>query len=131
MKNQVLKDYLIFLVPAFVIPLGFYLTDETSSPTSLFKLGLLFPLFLLAMKGLAGFFPPENLRERSVTRIAEYAILQGLVFAAFMSMFGGFIQPELQSSFLSTLRQFAFAAVPVSAFHFVSALNAQKKLRAS
>ncbi|MFS2176744.1 hypothetical protein ACCC98_12390 [Rhizobium pisi] len=91
MKNQVLKDYLIFLVPAFVIPLGLYLTDETSSPTTLFKLGSLFPLFLLAMKGLAGFFPPENLRERSVARIAEYAILQGLVFAAFMSMFGGFM----------------------------------------
>ncbi|RUM17726.1 hypothetical protein EFQ99_34090 [Rhizobium vallis] len=131
MKNQVLGDYLIFLVPAFVIPLGLYLTDETSSPTTLFKLGLLFPLFLLAMKGLAGFFPPENLRERSVARIAEYAILQGLVFAAFMSMFGGFMQPELQSSFLSTLGQFAFAAVPVAAFHFVSALNAQKKLGAS
>ncbi|MBX5217411.1 MULTISPECIES: hypothetical protein [unclassified Rhizobium] len=131
MKNQVLKDYLIFLVPAFVIPLGLYLTDETTSPTTLFKLGLLFPLFLLAMKGLAGFFPPENLRDRSVARIAEYAILQGLVFAAFISMFGDFMQAELQSSFLSTLRQFAFAAVPVSVFHFVSALNAQKKLRAS
>jgi len=130
-KNQVLRDYLFFLVPAFVIPLGLYLTEETSSLTSLFKVGLLFPLLLLAMKGLAGFFPPENLRERSVARIAEYAILQGLVFAAFMLMFGGFIQPELQSNFLSTLRQFAFGAVPVSAFHFVSALNEQKKLRAS
>jgi len=130
-KNQVLKDYLIFLVPAFVIPLGLYLTDETSSPTTLFKLGSLFPLFLLAMKGLAGFFPPENLRERSVARIAEYAILQGLVFAAFIVMFGGFIQPDLQPSFLSTLRGFAFGAVLMSAFNFVSALNAQKKLRAS
>ncbi|CCM76020.1 conserved hypothetical protein [Rhizobium mesoamericanum STM3625] len=54
-----------------------------------------------------------------------------MVFAAFMSMSGGFMQPELQSSFLSTLCQFAFAAVPVSAFHYVSAVNAQKKLRAS
>lgn len=60
MKSQVLKDYLVFLVPAFAVPLGLYLTDQTSSPTSLFKLGLLFPLFLLAMKGLAGFFPRES-----------------------------------------------------------------------
>ncbi|CCM76019.1 hypothetical protein [Rhizobium mesoamericanum] len=66
MESQVLKDYLIFLGPAVAIPLGLYLTDQTSSPTSLFKLGLLFPLFLLAMKGLAGFFPSDNLRERSV-----------------------------------------------------------------
>jgi hypothetical protein len=131
MRSQVLRDYLIFLVPAFVIPLGLYLTDETSSLTSLFKVGLLFPLMMLAMKGLAGFFPPENLRERSVARIAEYAILQGVVFAAFMVLFGGFIQPELQPSFLSTLRQFAFGAVPVSAFNFITARNEQKKLRAS
>jgi hypothetical protein len=129
-RSQVLRDYLIFLVPAFVIPMGLYLTDETSSLTSLFKVGLLFPLMMLAMKGLTGFFPPENLRERSVARIAEYAILQGVVFAAFMVMFGDFMQPELQSSFLSTLRQFAIAALPVSAFNFATALRT-KKLRAS
>lgn len=131
MRNQVLRDYLFHVVPAFVIPIGLYLSDKTLTPNALFKIGLLFPLLMLAMRGLTVFFPPENLRERSVGRTAEYAILQGLVFAAFMVMFGGFVEPELQSSFLSALRQFAIAALLISGFNFAMALHAQKKLRAS
>jgi hypothetical protein len=41
MRNQVLRDYLFHVVPAFVIPIGLYLSDKTLTPNALFKIGLL------------------------------------------------------------------------------------------
>jgi hypothetical protein len=108
-----------------------YLSDDSITVVSLFKIGLLFPLLILAMKGLTVFFPAENLRERSLGRVAEYAILQGLVFAAFMVLFGGFMQPELQSTLTSALRPFAAAALVMSPLNFFMAIHEQKKLRAT
>ena len=131
MKNQVLKDYLFHLVPAVLFPTAMYLFDGTIPLPNLFRMGLLFPLLLLAMRGLTVFFPSENLRNRSTGRVAEYAILQGLVLAAFIVLFNGVMQPELQARLAPVLRQFAIAAVVFSTSNFGIALHARSKLRAS
>ncbi len=131
MRNQALRVYLFYLSPAVLIPMFLYLSDDSITVVSLFKIGLLFPLLILAMKGLTVFFPAENLRERSLGRVAEYAILQGLVFAAFMVLFGGFMQPELQSTLTSALRPFAAAALVMSPLNFFMTIHEQKKLRAT
>lgn len=131
MRNQVLRDYLFYLSPAVLIPMFLYLLDDHITVVNLFKIGLLFPLLMLAMKGLTVFFPAENLRERSLGRMAEYAILQSLVFAAFMVLFGGFMQPDLQSTLSSVLKPFAIALLIIGPFNFFTAVKAQKKLRAT
>jgi hypothetical protein len=130
-RHQILREYLFYLSPAVLIPGCLYLSGDNITAVSLFKIGLLFPLLMLAMKGLAVFFPAENARERSLGRVAEYAILQGLVFAAFMVLFGGFMQPDLQSTLPSALRPFAVAALVMSPLNFFMAIQAQKKLRAT
>lgn len=131
MRNQVVRDYIFFLSPAVIFPMFLYLLGGYPTTVSLFKIGLLFPLLMLAMKGLATFFPAENLRGRSLGRMAEYAILQGLVFAGFMVLFGGIMQPDLQSTLPSALKPFAVAVLVMSPFNFFMAFQAQKKLRAT
>ncbi|NLS20456.1 hypothetical protein HGP16_28425 [Rhizobium sp. P40RR-XXII] len=131
MNNEVLKNYLLHLVPAFAIPIGLYLLDDSIPLTALFKIWLLFPLLLLAVKGLTVYFAPGNLRDRSIGRILEYAVLQGMVYAAFIVLFIGFAQPYLQLTTLATLRQFLIGSVAMTVSNILMALNQQKKLRNS
>lgn len=131
MNNQVLRTYLLHLAPAFAIPIGLHLFDNSIPLTALFKIGLLFPLLLLAMKGLTVYFPPENLRDRSVGRTFEYALLRGFVFAAFVVVFAGFAQPELYSTPFLELRLFLIGGAVVTASNLFVALNQQKKPRSS
>ena len=83
---------------------------------------------MLAMKGLTVYFPEENLPSRSLGRMAEYAVLQGLVFAAFMVLFTGLIEPDLRSTPLAAVRQFVIAALFVSPYSFFTAIRGRKKL---
>ena len=131
MKNQVLRDYLLHVGPAILIPTGLYLSGEITSSVILFKMMLLFPLMLLAMRGLGVFFPPENIRHRSVGRTVEYAVLQALVFSAFMVMFTDYMQANAQSSLIIVLRQFLITAALMFACNLGLALHTQKKLRSS
>jgi hypothetical protein len=48
-----------------------------------------------------------------------------------MVLFGGFMQPELQSTLTSALRPFAVAALVMSPLNFFMAIQEQKKLRAT
>jgi hypothetical protein len=129
MQSQILKDYFFHLLPAVLVPLLIHAFDDSIPAVSLLKIGLMFPLVSLAMKGLAGFFPPENLKHRSLARMAEYAVLQGLVFAAFIVMIDGWLIPAQQSSLLAALRQFGIAALVMSAMNIWVARRAQKRLR--
>jgi hypothetical protein len=129
MKNQVLTDYLFYLVPAAVIPLALHLLDNSASPGSLVKIGLLIPLCSLAMKGLAGFFPDENLAHRSMARMAEYAALQGLVLGAFMVILRDLIQTEQQSDLVALFLQLIVTAATMAGTSFVLALRARKRLK--
>jgi hypothetical protein len=128
-SNPIFKNYLLHLVPAFAIPAALYLFDQSIPLISLCKIGLLFPLLMLAMKGLSAYFPPENLRNRSFRRIVEYALLHGLVFAAFMVVISGFSQPNLQLTPLIALRQFLIGTTVVSVGNVILAVSQQKKLR--
>ena len=130
MSNQVVRGYLSHILPAALIPICLYFVDDGITVVNLFKIGLLFPVLILAMRGLAVYFPAENLPTRSVGRVAEYAVLQGLVFAAFMVLFRGLLEPDLQSDMLSAVKQFAITALVMSSFNFFTAIKAQKKLRA-
>ena len=131
MKNQVLNDYLLYLAPAFVIPAFVYLLDNSISPQNLVKMGLLVPLFALAMKGVGGFFPPENLVHRSTSRMAENAVLQGLVFGAFMLFIRDLLEPEMHSDLSIMFRQFAVTTILMSGVNFALAFSARKKLQSA
>jgi hypothetical protein len=61
----------------------------------------------------------------------EYAILQGLVFASFVVIATGFLEPELQSSLPITLSQFLIAASVMSVGNIAIGLSQQRKLRNS
>lgn len=129
MGSQVTRVYLSHILPGVVVPLCLYFVDDRISIVSLFKIGLLFPLLILAMRGLTVYFPEENLRIRSLGTMVEYAILQGLVFAAFMVLFGGLMEPDLQSSLLGVLKPLAVGTVLMSTSNFFMAIWAQRKLR--
>jgi hypothetical protein len=131
MNNQILKNYLLHLLPAFILPLGLHLFDNSIPLVNLLKVGLIFPVLTLAFKGLTVYFPSANLKNRSIARTVEYAILQGFVFAAFVVVTTGFVEPGLQSSLPMTLRQFMIAVSVMSIFNFVAGLSQQKKLRNS
>lgn len=131
MKNQVLRDYLFHVLPAIGIPLLLYLSGENIPVPDLIKIGLLFPLFLLAMKGLTTYFPVANAKDRSIGRMAEFAILQGAVFASAMVLFNGFMHPHQQSDLFAIARQFALPAVFLAVVSFATAYYTRKKLRLS
>lgn len=131
MKSQGFRVYLFFLAPAFIIPIAIYLFDENVSLIAILRAGFLFPVMMLSLKGLTTFFPQENLRERSVGRMIEYAIWQGVVFAGCMVLFTGFTQPDLQPSLIAVLRQFAIGMLAISISSFMTAKSTQTKLRAS
>lgn len=131
MKNQILNNYFLHLLPVFILPVGFYLFDNTIPLVNLLKVGLIFPVLALAFKGLTVYFPSANLKNRSTARTVEYAILQGLVFASFMVITTSFVEPGLQSSLPIALRQFLIAASVMSIFNIVFGLRQQKKLRDS
>jgi hypothetical protein len=130
MRNQVLANYLIHLVPAVLIPAFVYIFDPAVPPPNLLKLGLVFPLLVLAMRGLSWFFPKENLAHRPMGRMVEYAVLQGLVFAAFMLFLVDFAAPEPQSDLSDMLWQFAITAVVMAAANFGIAFYERRKLNA-
>ncbi len=98
-------------------------------PQDLFKIALLYPMFHLALGGLAAYFPKENLLRRSTATMLEHAVLQGMLFAAFLVIATGFMQPESDAGLLRILRQFAFAAATMAAFHFVFAMYLRRSLR--
>lgn len=127
--NQVLRNYLLHLVPAFCIPAGLYLLDNSLPLTNLFKVGLLFPALLLALKGLQFYFPPENIKDRSIGGTVEYSILNGMVYVTFMVEFTGLTQPWLQPTIVATLRTFMIGTAAVTVSTIIVNLNQQKKLR--
>ncbi|RWX79240.1 hypothetical protein EPK99_11825 [Neorhizobium lilium] len=130
MKGHFLRDYILFLAPAVILPVGLYLFDNSVPGANLFKIGLLLPLVMLAMKGLSGFFPEENLKERSIGRMVEYAVLQGAVAGAFLVVVASLSDPQMPISLSSDLRRFVIVIIFVSTPNFAMALHAQKKLQA-
>lgn len=78
-----LKPYLPLVLGAIFCPAVAYACDQSLPSTDLLKLGLLFPFYCLAFRGLKSWFPTEWMA-RSNARLAEYAGLNGFVFAIFM-----------------------------------------------
>jgi len=124
MQNQILQQYLIHLVPAVLLPVGAYYSDRTLPPLDLFELGLLFPLWLLATRGLASFF---HVPYRSTARLVEHAILRGLLFAACLVFLNNLFSPNRHPSVLRIFLEFSIPAVGMSIMHFAISYNERKK----
>ena len=129
MKSQILGDYLFHFLPVILIPPVLYFLDNTVPPADLFRAGLLYPLFLLALKGLTVFFPAGNLKDRSLTRMIEHALLQGTLFATVIIHFAG-LDPKDQADLPQTLTHFARGTLMMGALHLVASFYTQRSLRA-
>jgi hypothetical protein len=126
MQNQILKQYLIHLVPAILLPVGAYYSDRTLPPLDLFELGLLFPLWLLATRGLASFF---HVPYRSTATLVEHAILRGLVFAAYLVFLNNLFVPNFPPpSVFRIFLEFSIPAIVMAIVHFAISYNERKKI---
>jgi hypothetical protein len=127
-KNQILGNYLFHLVPAILVPLLVYFDDRAIPLANLLKISFLFPLLLLAMRGLTTYFPKENRARRSTGHMAEYAILQGAVFAGAMVLYTGLSSWNPEPDLGRMLRQFFITATVWSVASFAFAFHDRQKL---
>jgi hypothetical protein len=128
MRNQIFRNYLFHLLPAFLIPLLFYLDDMTIPLANLLKIDFLVPLLLLATRGLATYFPKENFARRSTVHLAEHVILQGLLMAAVLVIVTGLSSWNPEPDLGRMLRQFAISATVWFVGGFAIALYERKRL---
>lgn len=130
-RSAFLKEYLRYLAPPVALMGLFYLLQPTIPAVNLFRAGLLYLLSLLAIQGLNGFFPYENLKDRPIGTMIECAILQGLTCSGGLMLFWDFLHPESQTGLASELRQFFLFGGCMAVAMFFTALWEQRKLRSS
>ena len=128
MKSQILRNYLFHLLPAFLIPLLVYLDDMTIPLANLFEIGALVPLLLLATRGLATYFPKENLARRSTAHIVEHCVLQGLLMAATLIIVRDLSSSNAEPDLGRILRQLAISALVWTVAGVAFALYERKRL---
>ena len=63
--------------------------------------------------------------------MAENAVLQGLVFGAFMLFIRDLLEPEMHSDLSIMFRQFAVTTILMSGVNFALAFSARKKLQSA
>ncbi len=129
MRRHVFWRYCLCTASVFLIPAVLYWVDSTMPAADLLKIGILVAILMLAMRGLASFYPPANLRGRSLGRSAEYAVLQGLVFSAFMVLLTGIRSPALHDSLSSIALQFGVGTAVVAIGTIAVGFYAQKLRR--
>jgi hypothetical protein len=127
-RNQIIRNYLFHLLPAIVAPALVYLDDATIPLANLLKIGFLVPLFLLATRGLATYFPKENLARRSTVHIVEHVILQGLLMAAAIVLVTDLSSSNPEPDLGRMLRQFAISVTVWSVGSFAIAFYERKRL---
>ena len=126
--REILQSYCLHLVPTVAIVLGAYLFYDGLTASSLVQLAFLFPMFLLATRGLQTHFPDRNLATRSKATMAEYAVLQGMVFSAFITSLNCILDVDhaLQGHQLAI--SFLLCTALMAAYYFWSARTAQRRL---
>jgi hypothetical protein len=127
--KDILKNYAMVLVPSFALPIAMYIFDSSADPAALFRLGLVFVLFILANEGLAARFPKENLVGRSTANLLEQNLLMGALFGAAMTLFNGTLGLLPQDNLVSSLRLFATSGLFFGLAMFVTSLITRKQLQ--
>lgn len=97
MKNQILKNYFMFLAPGVLTALLLYFSKQVENPVALLAVLFYAPVFMLAYAGLGQFFPSSDYHTRKPVLVIEYAVLRGLLFGIWMTSFNTLIDGIPQS----------------------------------
>ncbi|WP_337268661.1 hypothetical protein [Oryzifoliimicrobium ureilyticus] len=131
MTRRVFFDYAFYWAPAIIFPGLLFFFSKSVQYINLFKIGLTFPLCLLAIKGLMVHFPLEQRHDRSLARTAEYSVCKGMIVAAFWVLLMGFMTDPSQQTFAVACGEFMLMTVSIGTVRFLVELKAQRMLRSA
>jgi hypothetical protein len=130
--NETLKEYLFYGLAVIGFPIAMYFfgvfTGENPAIISMFKLGLLMGMYLLAARGLGSYFPKENLAKRSIPTLIEQHVLTGVLFAAVMVLMRDFLNIAPERSTGNIITSFLIMAAFFGGGMFVVSILERRRL---
>ena len=133
--HATLREYCLYALIVIGMPVLLYFLGESIGeqikPIDAFKLSLLIGLSMLASRGLASYFPKENLATRSLSTLIEQHALLGLIFAAFITLLKEFTMTGPNQSDAKLLISFCISAVFFGGGLFGAALIERRSLNQS